>query len=91
MSHTLENADDFGQGILKIGQGKVREFYFMKFVGTLVMHVWFHLLNMCSILFYFRMIFCDFGEDFTVYDVDGEQPISNMVAGIDRVNICTGN
>ena len=33
------------------------------------------------------MIFCDFGEDFTVYDVDGEQPISNMVAGIDRVNI----
>ena len=35
------------------------------------------------------MIFCDFGEDFTVYDVDGEQPISNMVAGIDRVNILT--
>ena len=36
MSHTLENADDFGQGILKSGQGKVREFYFMKFVGTLM-------------------------------------------------------
>ena len=32
----LENADDFGQGILKIGQGKVREFCFMKFVGTLI-------------------------------------------------------
>ena len=31
----LENADDFSQGILKIGQGKVREFYFTKFVGTL--------------------------------------------------------
>ena len=31
------------------------------------------------------MIFCDFGEDFTVFDVDGEQPISNMVAGIDKV------
>ena len=28
--------DDFGQGILKIGQGKVSEFYFMKFVGTLI-------------------------------------------------------
>lgn len=30
------------------------------------------------------VIFCDFGEDFTVFDSDGEQPISNMVAGIDR-------
>ncbi|OWF35050.1 ubiquitin-like modifier-activating enzyme 1 isoform X2 [Mizuhopecten yessoensis] len=30
----------------------------------------------------FGKIFCDFGEEFTVYDNDGEQPISNMVASI---------
>ncbi|XP_033745969.1 LOW QUALITY PROTEIN: ubiquitin-like modifier-activating enzyme 1 [Pecten maximus] len=30
----------------------------------------------------FGKIFCDFGEKFTVYDTDGEQPISNMVASI---------
>lgn len=30
------------------------------------------------------MIFCDFGEDFTVYDTDGEQPVSNMIAGITK-------
>lgn len=30
----------------------------------------------------FGKIFCDFGENFTVYDTDGEQPISNMVASI---------
>ncbi|KAH3819410.1 ubiquitin-like modifier-activating enzyme 1 isoform X2 [Dreissena polymorpha] len=28
------------------------------------------------------MIFCDFGEDFVCNDVDGEQPISNMIAGV---------
>ncbi|XP_074646538.1 ubiquitin-like modifier-activating enzyme 1 isoform X2 [Tubulanus polymorphus] len=29
-------------------------------------------------------IFCDFGENFTVFDTNGEQPISNMIAGIDK-------
>ena len=28
------------------------------------------------------MIFCDFGEDFVCHDVDGEQPVSNMIADI---------
>lgn len=28
------------------------------------------------------MIFCDFGEEFVVNDIDGEQPISNMIAGV---------
>ena len=31
------------------------------------------------------MIFCDFGEEFTIYDTDGEQPVSNMIAGITKV------
>lgn len=30
----------------------------------------------------FAQIFCDFGENFTIYDDNGAQPISNMVAGI---------
>ena len=34
-----------------------------------------------------RQIFCDFGENFVVYDTNGEQPISNMVASITKVNI----
>jgi len=32
----------------------------------------------------FAKIFCDFGENFTVYDDNGAQPISNMVAGITK-------
>lgn len=30
-------------------------------------------------------IFCDFGEDFQIFDPNGEQPISNMVASIEKV------
>jgi len=32
----------------------------------------------------FGQIFCDFGENFTVTDTNGEQPISNMVASITK-------
>lgn len=32
----------------------------------------------------FSQIFCDFGEEFTVYDSNGVQPISTMVAGITK-------
>lgn len=32
----------------------------------------------------FAQVFCDFGEDFTVYDVNGVDPLSSMVAGITR-------
>lgn len=30
----------------------------------------------------FAQVFCDFGENFTIYDDNGAQPISNMVASI---------
>ncbi|XP_052780661.1 ubiquitin-like modifier-activating enzyme 1 isoform X2 [Mya arenaria] len=30
------------------------------------------------------MIFCDFGEEFVCYDVDGEAPVSNMIADVDE-------
>lgn len=32
----------------------------------------------------FSQVFCDFGEDFTVIDTNGENPISVMVAGISK-------
>jgi len=32
----------------------------------------------------FGQIFCDFGESFVVNDTNGEQPISNMIAGITK-------
>lgn len=32
----------------------------------------------------FAQIFCDFGENFTVYDDNGANPVSNMVAGITK-------
>ncbi|XP_055854028.1 ubiquitin-like modifier-activating enzyme 1 [Episyrphus balteatus] len=32
----------------------------------------------------FTKIFCDFGENFTIYDQDGQQPLSTMVAGITK-------
>lgn len=31
-----------------------------------------------------RHIFCDFGEEFTVYDTTGENPLSNMIASISK-------
>ena len=31
-----------------------------------------------------RHIFCDFGENFTVYDTTGENPVSNMIASISK-------
>lgn len=30
----------------------------------------------------FAKVFCDFGESFTIYDQDGTQPISTMIASI---------
>lgn len=32
----------------------------------------------------FAQIFCDFGENFTIYDDNGAQPVSNMVASITK-------
>ncbi|XP_055384682.1 ubiquitin-like modifier-activating enzyme 1 isoform X2 [Condylostylus longicornis] len=32
----------------------------------------------------FSKIFCDFGENFTIYDTNGVQPVSAMIAGITR-------
>lgn len=34
----------------------------------------------------FTKVFCDFGENFTIYDQDGQQPLSTMVAGITKDN-----
>lgn len=32
----------------------------------------------------FTKVFCDFGEKFTIFDQDGQQPLSTMVAGITK-------
>lgn len=32
----------------------------------------------------FGQVFCDFGEDFTIYDVNGTPPINTMIAGITK-------
>lgn len=32
----------------------------------------------------FGQVFCDFGEDFTVHDVKGEQPLSAMIASVSK-------
>ena len=32
-------------------------------------------------------IFCDFGEDFTVIDRDGEQPVSVLISSVTKVTI----
>lgn len=37
---------------------------------------------------FFRELFCDFGESFVINDVDGEEPITNMVASITKVGLC---
>lgn len=33
----------------------------------------------------FGQIFCDFGDEFTVYDKTGEQPLSAMISAISKV------
>lgn len=38
-----------------------------------------------------RHIFCDFGQEFVVSDVDGEQPLSCMIADIELVSRVTSN
>lgn len=38
-----------------------------------------------GVLIFGRELFCDFGDNFVVNDVDGEEPISNMVASITKV------
>jgi ubiquitin-activating enzyme E1 len=47
-----------------------------------------HKNNICFIVAdtrgLFGQIFCDFGEKFVIHDVNGEQPISNMVAAINK-------
>ena len=44
--------------------------------------------NVCFILAetrgVFSRLFCDFGKEFTVVDVNGEQPVSAMIAGISK-------
>ncbi|TMW48314.1 hypothetical protein DOY81_006603 [Sarcophaga bullata] len=32
----------------------------------------------------FAKVFCDFGENFTIYDQDGAQPVSTMIASVTR-------
>lgn len=39
-------------------------------------------------LFVDRQIFCDFGDEMTVYDTNGEQPLSAMISMITKVNAC---
>lgn len=55
-------------------------YYFFKLHFVLVM-------MKCQFLFhfYFSQIFCDFGENFTVVDTNGEQPISNMISSVSKV------
>jgi len=47
-----------------------------------------HRNNICFIVAdtrgLFGQIFCDFGDDFTIFDTNGEQVISSMVAGITK-------
>ena len=33
-----------------------------------------------------RQIFCDFGEEFTVIDPDGEQPVSVLISAVTKVS-----
>ena len=35
----------------------------------------------------FGQIFCDFGEDFTVIDTNGEEPLSVMIAAVSKVGV----
>ena len=37
-----------------------------------------------DVYFVIRHIFCDFGDEFTVYDTNGENPTSNMIASISK-------
>lgn len=38
-------------------------------------------------LYRFSQIFCDFGENFTVIDTNGENPLTQIVTEISRVSI----
>ena len=44
---------------------------------------------MCGVFFFHhfsdRQVFCDFGNNFVVSDVDGEQPLSCIIADIEKV------
>lgn len=33
-----------------------------------------------------RQLFCDFGEEMTIYDTNGEQPLSAMISMITKVD-----
>jgi ubiquitin-activating enzyme E1 len=35
----------------------------------------------------FGVVFCDFGEKFTIYDKDGEEPLSSIVSSITKVSL----
>lgn len=35
-------------------------------------------------MYFYRRIFCDFGENFRVVDASGESPISNMIASVTK-------
>ena len=41
------------------------------------------------ILLLCRQIFCDFGDDFTVTDTDGEQPVSVLISAVTKVSSIT--
>jgi len=38
----------------------------------------------------FAKVFCDFGDNFTIYDQDGTQPVSTMVASSNLWGMCVG-
>jgi monomeric isocitrate dehydrogenase len=40
-----------------------------------------------KILFFYRQIFCDFGEEFEVIDTNGENPLTQIVTEISHVRI----
>ena len=35
----------------------------------------------------FGQVFCDFGDDFTVIDVNGEEPLTSMISAITKVSV----
>ena len=45
-----------------------------------------NLQGMVILCFYYfcSQLFCDFGDEFTVMDTNGEQPISNMIASVTK-------
>ena len=39
----------------------------------------------CSVRGVFSYVFCDFGEKFTIFDDNGEEPVESFIANITKV------